>query len=149
MSLDDPGTRSMSPNEQKMTFPSAATASARSICSSGVTHTGQPGPWMTRTFPGNSRSMPLRMSVCVCPPHTSMTDHGRVAVRAIEATSARARSGSRYSSRYFMVVPQLAHLAQHFKQALGLGGVEPADGDAGVDDDVLADLRLGHARQTH
>ena len=40
-----PGTRSMSPNEQKITPGCAAMASALSISSSGVTHTGQPGPW--------------------------------------------------------------------------------------------------------
>ncbi len=40
-----PGTRSMSPNEQKITSGRAAMASAWSIISSGVTQTGQPGPW--------------------------------------------------------------------------------------------------------
>jgi hypothetical protein len=39
-----PGTRSMSPKEQKMTPGCAAMASALSISSSGVTQTGQPGP---------------------------------------------------------------------------------------------------------
>jgi hypothetical protein len=39
-----PGTRSMSPNEVKMTSGRAAISSALSIISSGVTQTGQPGP---------------------------------------------------------------------------------------------------------
>ena len=42
-----PGTRSMSPKEQKMTSGRAAIASALSMISSGVTHTGQPGPWIS------------------------------------------------------------------------------------------------------
>ena len=42
-----PGTRSMSPNEQKITPGRAAISSALSISSSGVTQTGQPGPWMS------------------------------------------------------------------------------------------------------
>ena len=39
-----PGTRSMSPNEQKITSGRAAMSSALSINSIGVTQTGQPGP---------------------------------------------------------------------------------------------------------
>ncbi len=39
-----PGTRSMSPKQQKMTSGRGAMCTALSISSSGVTHTGQPGP---------------------------------------------------------------------------------------------------------
>ena len=75
-SPSEPGTRIMSPNEQKMTSGRAAIASARSIVSSGVTHTGQPGPWISSTPSGSSWSMPLRMIVWVWPPQTSMSAHG-------------------------------------------------------------------------
>jgi len=76
-----PGTRSMSPNEQKITPGFAAMASALSIISSGVTHTGQPGPWISSICSGSSWSMPLRMIECVWPPQTSINAHGRVTVR--------------------------------------------------------------------
>ena len=39
-----PGTRSMSPKEQRITSGSRAIATARSMVSAGVTQTGQPGP---------------------------------------------------------------------------------------------------------
>ncbi len=39
-----PGTRSMSPKEQKVTPGRAAMARAWSMSATGVTHTGQPGP---------------------------------------------------------------------------------------------------------
>jgi hypothetical protein len=56
-----PGTRSMSPKEQKITPGWAAMASALSMISRGVTQTGQPGPWISSTASGSSWSMPLRM----------------------------------------------------------------------------------------
>ena len=84
-----------------MTSGIAAIASARSIVSSGVTHTGHPGPWIISTPSGRSWSMPLRTMVCVCPPQTSMSAHGRVTVAAMSSSSRRARSGSPNSSRYF------------------------------------------------
>ena len=51
----------MSPKEQKITFGRRAISSALSIISSGVTHTGQPGPWISSTPSGSSWSMPCRM----------------------------------------------------------------------------------------
>jgi hypothetical protein len=42
----------MSPNEQKITSGRAAMASALSMISTGVTQTGQPGPWMSVTSGG-------------------------------------------------------------------------------------------------
>ena len=42
--LQEPGTRSMSPKEQKITFGLCSDRSALSINSTGVTQTGQPGP---------------------------------------------------------------------------------------------------------
>ena len=49
-----PGTRSMSPNEQKITSGREAISSALSMTSSGVTQTGHPGPWINSTFSGSS-----------------------------------------------------------------------------------------------
>ena len=43
-SASEPGTRNMSPKEQKITSEFRAMAWALSIISNGVTHTGQPGP---------------------------------------------------------------------------------------------------------
>lgn len=97
-----PGTRSMSPKLVKSTPGRAATAMARSRVSSGVTQTGQPGPWIIRIPAGNSSSMPWRTRVWVWPPHTSMIRQGRVAVRRSSSSSRRASTGSRYSSRYFI-----------------------------------------------
>ena len=84
-SLAEPGTRSMSPNEQKVTSGRAAIASARSIASSGVTHTGQPGPCTSETSGGKSSSMPKRTIAWVCPPQTSITVHRRVTSARIAA----------------------------------------------------------------
>jgi hypothetical protein len=50
-SVREPGTRSISPNEQKRTSGCAAMAWALSIISKGVTQTGQPGP-CTNSTPG-------------------------------------------------------------------------------------------------
>ncbi|MDH6574679.1 hypothetical protein P3T29_000294 [Kitasatospora sp. MAP5-34] len=41
----------MSPKEQKITSGREAISSALSITSSGVTQTGQPGPWINSTLP--------------------------------------------------------------------------------------------------
>ena len=56
-SFPEPGTRSMSPNEVKITSSRDAIASALSICSSGVTHTGQPGPCTNSICSGSSWSI--------------------------------------------------------------------------------------------
>ena len=64
-----PGTRSMSPNEQKMTSGREAIRIALSICSIGVTHTGQPGPCTSVISGGSKSSMPNLTMECVCPPH--------------------------------------------------------------------------------
>jgi hypothetical protein len=93
----------MSPNEQKMTPGSAAMARALSMISSGVTQTGQPGPWIISTPSGRSWSMPCRMIEWVCPPQTSIIAHGRVVAAWISSSSRRARSGLLNSSRYFMM----------------------------------------------
>ena len=48
--------------------------------------------------------MPYLTIVCVCPPQTSMIVHGLVATVASACRSLPAAAGSRYSSRYFMVI---------------------------------------------
>ena len=93
----------MSPKEQKITPGCSAMASALSMISSGVTQTGQPGPWIISTPSGSSWSMPCRMIECVWPPQTSIIAHGRVVSAWIWSTRRLARSGSLNSSRYFMV----------------------------------------------
>ena len=77
----------MSPKEQKITPGCAAMASALSIISSGVTQTGQPGPWISSISSGSSWSMPLRMIEWVCPPQTSIMAHGRVVMARISSKS--------------------------------------------------------------
>ena len=55
----------MSPNEVKIIAGSAASRSALSICSSGVTHTGHPGPWIISIDSPRSWSRPWRTMVWV------------------------------------------------------------------------------------
>ena len=103
-----PGTRSMSPNEQKITSGREAIAMALSIISSGVTHTGQPGPCTSSIPGGRSSSMPYLTIVCVCPPQTSMMVHGLVVTARRACRSLLAAAGSRYSSRYFMGISRVS-----------------------------------------
>ena len=86
-----------------MTFGRAAMASALSISSSGVTHTGQPGPCTSSISGGSSWSRPWRTMACVWPPQISMMTHGRVTVRCISRMAAPTSSASRYSVTYFIV----------------------------------------------
>src|SRR5690349_2270400 len=138
-----PGTRSMSPNEQKITSGRAATSTARSISSSGVTHTGQPGPWTSVTSGGKSSSIPWRTIECVCPPQTSISTHGRVTAARIAASNRPTAAGSRYSSRNrigaLADLVQLAGLGQEGEHPVGLGLVEPGEGEPDVDQGVLPD----------
>src|SRR5262245_53713076 len=122
----------MSPNEQKVTPGREAMAWARSIISSEVTHTGQPGPWTSSTSGGRTRSMPYLTMVCVWPPQTSMRVHDRVAARAMAAASCRAAAASRYSSTYFMAT------APHRSRPSPLGGEGRID---------LQLIQLVHLRQ--
>src|SRR4051794_10871475 len=133
----------MSPNEQKITSGRAATVTARSINSSGVTHTGQPGPWTSVTSGGSSSSTRGRTIECVCPPQTSMSTHGWVTAARIAASSRPTAAGSRYSSRKriaaFPDLVQFAGLGQQGEHAVGLGLVEPGEGEPDVHQGVLAD----------
>ena len=91
----------MSPNEQKITSGRPAMATALSMISMGVTHTGQPGPWISVISRGSISSSPKRMIACVWPPQISMMFHGRVVAARMAAASRRTASALRYSSRYF------------------------------------------------
>ena len=92
----------MSPNEQKITSGRAAMATARSMISMGVTHTGQPGPWIRVISRGSISSSAKRMMAWVWPPQISMMFHGRVTAARMAAASRLTPSALRYSSRYFM-----------------------------------------------
>ena len=81
----------MSPKEVKITSGRRAIATARSISSSGVTQTGQPGPWTRVTSSGSSRSIPDLITVWVWPPQISIRIQGRVTRRRIAATSSSGR----------------------------------------------------------
>ena len=54
----EPGTRSMSPKQVKITPGSRASAMPSSTRPIGMTHTGQPGPWTSSTFSGSRSSIP-------------------------------------------------------------------------------------------
>ena len=85
-----------------MTSGRDAISSALSIISSGVTQTGQPGPWISSMPSGSSWSRPCRMIEWVWPPQTSIIAQGWVAVRWMSSSSRLASSGSLNSSRYFI-----------------------------------------------
>ena len=76
------------------------------MSSTGVTHTGQPGPWMRVIALGSNSSMPKRTMLWVWPPQTSMRDQGRVTRRWMASTRGLAASPSRYSSRNLMLPPR-------------------------------------------
>ncbi len=54
----EPGTRSMSPNEQRIASGRFAISMASSMSAIGVTQTGHPGPCTSSTCGGSSWSMP-------------------------------------------------------------------------------------------
>ncbi len=101
--------------------------------------------------------MPCRMIEWVCPPQTSMIAHCPVVAAWIRSSRPRARPGSPNSSRYLTAptppggrpvrpAELLLEDAEPLERRQGLAGrllVQPLDGEADVDDDVLADLRLG------
>ena len=98
-----PGTRSMSPNEVKITPGRAAMAWALSICSSGVTHTGQPGP-CTSSICSGQQTVDAVLDDRVRLPAAHLHERpraGRHPARSRARILAATRP-SRYSSRYFM-----------------------------------------------
>src|SRR5579863_10307306 len=77
-------------------------ARALSMSSSGVTQTGQPGPWIISIPAGSIWSIPFLMMEWVWPPQTSMIFQGRVAMEWISRARAWAISRLRNSVRYFI-----------------------------------------------
>src|SRR6185503_6123706 len=120
----------MSPKEQNVTSGREAIAWARSSTSSGVTHTGQPGPCTSSMAGGSTSSIPYLTIVCVWPPHTSMIVHGRVTRASIARTSFATVAPSRYSSRNFIEFPELLHAGQEIEHAPGF---------------IVVDARQGHS----
>ena len=132
-----------------MTSGRPAISIALSTYSTGVTQTGQPGPWTSVTPSGSSASMPKRTMAWVWPPQTSISVHGRVTVLRDRLGQAPGRSGSRYSSRNFMAASSsasssVADLAQVGEDPRRLGLVDHGDGEADMDQHMVADRRLGH-----
>ena len=99
----EPGTRSMSPKEQKITSGRRAMACALSIISSGVTQTGQPGP-CTSSMPSGSRTIDSVLHDGVGLAAADLHNDPRPGLHAanlVDYYFARA-ARSRYSSRYFI-----------------------------------------------
>ena len=128
-----PGTRSMSPNEQKITSGRAAMSSAFSMISSGVTHTGQPGPVHQRHL-RRQQLVDAELHDGVGLPaadlHQGPRPGGDPAQRARVAARRPRRRGIR--RRYLMTpgslleLGQVAHLAQVREHLRGLGLVHHA-----------------------
>src|SRR5579864_5044947 len=142
--FDEPGTRSISPNEQKIASGRFAMATALSINSIGVTQTGQPGPCTNVISFGSRSSKPLLTMVCVWPPQISMIVHGRVTFLQIAPASCSAAFWSRYSLRNFTeLLLHRAHFFQELEDALGFFLVDDTDGESHVDENIFADFGLG------
>src|SRR5690348_2809475 len=134
--FEEPGTRSMSPNEQKIASARLEVATALSMSSIGVTQTGHPGPCTSVISLGSRSSRPLFTMVWVWPPQISIIVQGRVTFLRIAAASCSAAFGSRYSLRNFTkLLFHRAHLLEVFEDALGFVFVNHADSEADVDED--------------
>src|SRR5579864_5145060 len=146
--FDEPGTRNMSPKEQKVTSGRCEIDTALSISSSGVTHTGHPGPCTSVISRGSKSSSPLLTMVWVCPPQTSMIVHGRVTWRRMACASCSAAFWSRYSLRYFTeFLPQRPKLFEVFEDSLRLDLVDDADGESHVNKHIRPHFGLWGVRQ--
>src|SRR5271165_4429911 len=147
--FDEPGTRSMSPKEQKITSGRCAIATALSINSIGVTQTGQPGPCTSVMSRGNKSSSPLLTMVWVCPPQISMIVQGRVTFFQICWDNCAAAFWSRYSLRNFTeFLLEAAEFFEVLEDTLRLVLVDHADGEADVDEHIFSDLRFGNIGET-
>src|SRR5512140_1010934 len=147
--LLEPGTRSMSPNEQKIASGRLAMATALSINSIGVTQTGQPGPCTSVISRGSKSSRPLLTIVWVWPPQISMIVHGRVTFWRIATANCSAAFGSRYSLRNFTeFLFYCAHLLEYLEDALCFVLVDHTDGESDMDEDIFSDFRFGSVGQT-
>ena len=87
----------MSPKKQTTTSGRPARAIARSRYSTGVTHTGHPGPEISLTESGSMARNPAEAMAWVWVPQTSMIEVGRsncVLKRLISATRPAIAAGS-------------------------------------------------------
>ncbi len=124
-----------------------------SISSSGVTHTGQPGP-CTSVISGGSRSCkPNLTMVCVCPPQTSMIVHGRVIVRRMACASMVGRLpvavfvDELHGPHLPRASSSSLHLAEVLEDLLRLVLVHHAQREADVHQHVVAHRGLGREGQ--
>ena len=121
---------------------------------SGVTHTGQPGPWTIVDFPRRSIvDAVLRTMEWVWPPQISMIFHGRVTVRRMLT----------YLSSGYGIAILLNELhasppcgpssstrpsASILKSLQGFLFIDKADGETNMHEGVLAIVAFGNVRQT-
>src|SRR5579864_8199363 len=139
--FDEPGTRSISPNEQKIASGRFAMATALSINSIGVTQTGHPGPCTSVISRGRRSSSPLLTMVCVWPPQISMMVHGRVTLSWIAWANCSAAFWLRYSLRNFTeLLFQAAEFFEVLEDTVRFLFVDDADGEADVDENVFTDF---------
>ena len=68
----EPGTLSMSASVQKITLSMLASLQASSMRLFGITHTGQPGPWMKFICSPTKLGSANFIMLCVWPPQISM-----------------------------------------------------------------------------
>ena len=99
----EPGTLNISPKEHRIVRGSRAKVMAASIMATGVTQTGQPGPWIRRIVSGSKLSNPYLMMLWVCPPQISIKVQGLRDCLARASAHLRTAIGSRNSSTYFML----------------------------------------------
>jgi hypothetical protein len=95
---------------------------------------------------------PVLNEVCVWPPQISISIQGRVVTARIACRNFSAAAGSRYSSRDFISLSmlQLIEFVHRFEQGehpASLELVDPGDGEADVDQGVVADLDSGDGFQ--
>src|SRR5512139_1400846 len=133
----EPGTRIRSPKVATVTPGSRQRAMARSISSWAVTQTGHPGPEIRVMVSGSRVLIPARKMATVWVPQTSINLTGVCDRWRIAFMRRSASSGSRYSSRYFI----LKNLFEVFQGFPGLFRIYSVDGVAGMDDEVIPHLR--------
>ena len=143
----------MSPNEQKITSGRAAMASAWSISSSGVTHTGQPGPVHQR----HARRQQLV--------EAELDDGVRLAAADLHERPrprrrcARMRRAQRCAAVGVAVLVEELHarrllapvspIRRRYSKTSAASASSRTDGEAHVHEHVVADLRLRHEGQAH
>ena len=108
--LVEPGTRVMSPKVVMVTPGTRDRPITVSMSWLAVTHTGQPGPDMSRRFLGMAERMPLRAMATVWVPQTSIRLTGRSlgVSSSISSMSSRASLGSRKVERSSAIAIRLA-----------------------------------------